>query len=144
MALQNALLTIMGVTILAIPAIGLIPAWKLGPAKSELPARLMAAWVVACILNLLTAVVPFLGLLAVVGCPMVAFGIASCVGGIAGRQAWLFGPLSSFWFMLPSILLRSQNMAVGLEFLVFTIAAGVIGGLAASGVLRYRGVSTGT
>lgn len=133
--------------LLAIPFCGLIPAWKLGPASPGDPGRLMAAWVAACVLNLIATIVPFVWYLVPYGCLLAAFGIASCVGGIAGHRSWLFGSIASYWFVLPWLVIQNHFVPptqiathgeMSLLLLLFTFGAGVAGGLMSSLVLRWR------
>lgn len=130
---------------LPFPLCGLIPGWVWGPVSPG-ESRQWAAWGTAVALNILAAHF-MLGYMAFLLAPLVGFGIAAAVGSVAGRKAWLYGSLASFWFIIPFhihwFLTASpgQISAYGIvppDLIILALPGGVLGGLAASGILRFR------
>lgn len=127
---------------LTIPICGLLPAIRMGPIQGKGERRLRIAWWVAVTLNIAAAVVPLYGRLGFLLCPSIAFGLAACVGGFAGRNAWLYGPLSSFWFFLPQLFFGGgatpTNELDGRWIplvTALTVGGGILGGLVAALIL---------
>lgn len=125
-----------------LPVCGLIPAWLWGPVGPG-ESRKRAAWGATIVLNLLATPI-LLGYMGYLMCPFVSFGIGATVGSVAGRRAWLYGTLASFWYIIPYQIhwvfkaSPGQIQAYGLfppTLAILTLPVGLLGGLAASGTL---------
>ena len=132
--------------VLAVPS--LAPGLVLGRAApgSRRPA-LALRWAVA--LNVLAAPVPWTAYLAFLLIPAACFGIAACVGGIAGRRAWLYGLLAFPWFLVPLLIWWAVTASpdqvasygrIPVDVLTLSLPYGIVGALAAEAMIFLHSV----
>jgi len=126
--------------------LSLKPAWIKGPESGSGSAGITRAIVIrASLLNLLAVAVTITGIVfegdhAFLWVPGICFCISANIGSVFRRKAWLAGPLSCFWFLIPTYgWAIAKNLARDMDtdalcassgWLAITLACGVLGGLA--------------